>query len=120
MLGLGWVIGKSFWKCTCRVWELEKLANISSMFDGSRGGVFVRLYLREEDNRARVLCKWRGRYGGTHYSSLPLNALDIHREGPALLLCRRILDSYEVEMWARLKFPSMESKRSLGDDMIPA
>lgn len=120
MLGLGWMIGKSFWKCTCRVWEWKKLANISSMFENSSGGVLVRLYLREGDNRARILCKWRGRHGGTRYSSLPLNALDIHREGPALLLCRPILDSYKLGMWARLKFPSMESKWSLGDDMIPA
>jgi len=97
----------------------KKLANISSLFENSSSGVLVRLYLREEDNRARILCKWRGRYGGTRYSSLPLNALDIHREGPVLLLCRHISDSYK-EMWARLKFPSMESKQSLGDDMIPA
>jgi hypothetical protein len=99
----------------------KKFANISSPFENSSGGVLVRLYLREEDNRARILCKWRGRYGGTRYSSLPLNALDIHRDGPALLLCRRIHNSYnKFEMWARLKFLSMESKWSLGDDMIPA
>ena len=98
----------------------KKLANVSSMFDNSSGGVLVRLYLREEDNRARILCKWRGRHGGTRYSSFPLNTLSIHRDGPALLLCRPILDSYKLGMWARLKFPSMESKRPLGDDMIPA
>lgn len=89
------------------------------MFDNSSSGVVVRLYLRERDNRARILCKWRGRHGGTRYSSLPLNALEIHREGSVLQLCRRIFDSYK-EMWARLKFPSMESKWSLWDDMIPA
>ena len=98
----------------------KKLANISSTPENSSSGLLVRLYLREEDNRARILCKWRSRYGGTRYSTLPLNTLHIYREGPALLLCRRIFDSYKVEMWARLKFPSMESKRSLRDDMIPA
>src|SRR5271168_864901 len=95
MLGLGWVIGKSFWNCTCRVWEWKKLANISSTPENSSSGILVRLYLREEDNRARILCKWRSRHGGTRYSTLPLNTLDIYREGPALLLCRRIFDSYK-------------------------
>jgi hypothetical protein len=90
------------------------------VFGNGSGGVLVRLYLREEDNRARILCKWHGRSGGTRYSCLPLNALEVHRDGPALLLCRPILDSYKIEMWARLKFSSMESKWPLGDDMEPA
>lgn len=84
----------------------EKLLELS--FANSSGGILVRLYLREEDNRARILCRWRGRSGGTRYSCLPLNALDVHRDGPALQLCRPILDSYKSEMWARLKFTSME------------
>jgi hypothetical protein len=87
---------------------------MSRAFGNSNGEMVVRLYLREDDNRARILCKWRGRSGGTRYSCLPLNTLDIHRDGSSLLLCRRILDTYKVEMWARLKFSTMESKRAPG------
>ena len=90
------------------------------MFGNSSGGVLVRLYLREEDNRARILCKWHGPSGGTRYSSLPLSTLNIRRDGPALLLCRPVSNSNTLEMWARLKFTPMESKQSLGDDMKPA
>lgn len=87
---------------------------MSRAFGNSNGEMVVRLYLREDDNRARILCKWHGRSGGTRYSCLPLNTLDIHRDGSSLLLCRRILDTYKVEIWARLKFSTMESKRALG------
>lgn len=90
----------------------EDLADSSSAFGNSSGGVIVRFYLREEDNRAKILCKWLGRSGGTRYSCLPLNTLDIHRDGSSLLLCRPILDTYKVEMWARLKFSTMESERA--------
>jgi hypothetical protein len=96
------------------------LADVSRAFGNTSGGIVVRLYLREEDNRARILCKWLGRSGGTRYSCLPLNTLDLHRDGSSLLLCRRILDTYKVEMWARLKFSTMESKRTLGFGMTVA
>jgi hypothetical protein len=94
------------------------LADISREFGNSSGGIVVRLYLREEDNRARILCKWLGRSGGTRYSCLPLNMLDIRRDGSSLLLCRHISGSCKGEMWARLKFSTMESKRTLGAGII--
>lgn len=87
------------------------VADVNRAFPGGIGLV-VQLYLRREDNRARIVCKWRGRTGGSRYSCLPLNTLEFHREGPSLLLCRHLLGSSEVEEWATLKFSTMERELS--------
>jgi hypothetical protein len=90
------------------------LTDFSRSFGNGNGGLIVRLYLREGDNRVKILCKWHNRFGGTRYSCLPLDTLDFHRDGPSLLLCRHTPDPYKLEMWARLKFTTMESKHTLG------
>jgi hypothetical protein len=113
MHGLDWMIGKSFLNCSCLIQVEIQYADITRAFGSSSGALVVRLYLRQEDNRARILCKWLGRTGGIRYSCLPLNVLDIHRSGPSLLLRRRTVATDKVEIWARLKFSTMESKQTL-------
>ena len=89
--------------------DSQFVIDLSSEFPGGVGLV-VRLYIREEDNRARVLCKWPSRSGGYDYSSVPLNALQFHRKGSALQLCRIRPGSSRLDAWAILQFTTIESK----------
>lgn len=68
----------------------------------------MRMYLRAEDSRARILCKTLSSSGGSIYRCLPLNTLEIHRSDSSLQLCRRNRSGPELELWANLKFTTME------------
>lgn len=72
-------------------------------------GLEVGLYIRDSDKRARILCKGpRSDSRGSRYYCLPLNTLVFRRQGSTLQLCRRIKDRSKVELWAILKFSTIE------------
>jgi hypothetical protein len=88
--------------------EFEEIFEIS--FSG-QSELTVRLYYREGDHRARILCKWpRSSGGGSKYSCLPLNVLEFHRAESSLQVCKRRAGSSKVNLWASLVFTTIESK----------
>ncbi|KAJ5738352.1 hypothetical protein N7493_001507 [Penicillium malachiteum] len=68
----------------------------------------VGFHLRARDHRARIVCKIKDRTGPNQYFCLPLNMLEIDREGSCLRLCRRRNSNTELVLWARIPFTSME------------
>jgi hypothetical protein len=72
----------------------------------------VTLHVRASDRRARVSCEFRPLYGPIIFCCLPLNLLTIRRPGSSafLQLHQRVRRSQESELWANLKFVSIESK----------
>ncbi|KAL4882855.1 hypothetical protein BJY04DRAFT_186190 [Aspergillus karnatakaensis] len=72
----------------------------------SFGNVRVFFYLREDDNRARIVCSQ-----AKQFYCLPLNMLEIIRPGPnpsCLQICRRRRNGLELYVWANLKFATIE------------
>lgn len=69
--------------------------------------VSVYFYVREDDSRARILCKAR-RSKRAKFYCLPLNMLEVKRVGPCLQLCRRRRSGTELIPWLNLHFESME------------
>ncbi|KAJ5749099.1 uncharacterized protein N7511_010795 [Penicillium nucicola] len=83
--------------------ELLKL-NVNDDSDMS-----VSFWLREKDNRARIMCKTPRRGSRpSEYFCLPLNLLEILRERSCLRLCRRRRSGTELVLWTLLKFTTME------------
>ncbi|KAH8426939.1 uncharacterized protein LDX57_004662 [Aspergillus melleus] len=82
--------------------ELVQLA-----FNGD-SELHVYFYQREEDHRARIMCKTPRGSRSNEYSCLPLNMLEIFRVGSCLQLCRRRRGKYDLELWANLKFSTIE------------
>ncbi|KAI2793083.1 hypothetical protein POX_b03130 [Penicillium oxalicum] len=68
----------------------------------------VYFYLREQDHRARIMCKLPHRSRSSEYFCLPLNLLEIVREGSCLQLCRRRHGGSELVLWASILFPNIE------------
>ncbi|ERF75288.1 hypothetical protein EPUS_00080 [Endocarpon pusillum Z07020] len=68
----------------------------------------VRLYCREGDHRARILCKWPRGSGGSKYSCLPLNLLEFHRSESSLQICMKRHGSSRLDLWANLNFSTIE------------
>ncbi|PYH77270.1 hypothetical protein BO82DRAFT_424378 [Aspergillus uvarum CBS 121591] len=68
----------------------------------------VCFYLRDEDHRARIVCKARRSARSNEYFILPLNMLEIVRVGSCLQLCRRRRGGSELVLWANLKFSTIE------------
>ncbi|RAL15407.1 uncharacterized protein BO97DRAFT_431995 [Aspergillus homomorphus CBS 101889] len=68
----------------------------------------VCLYLRDEDHRARIVCKARRSARSNEYFILPLNMLEIVRVDSCLQLCRRRRGGSELVLWANLKFSTIE------------
>jgi len=81
-------------------------ANNIRTFDGE---LCVRLYHRERDHGAMILCETPEKSGHSWYSSLPLNALNFHRNEDTLYLCRP-QSRNESMAWAILHFTTMESE----------
>lgn len=79
-------------------------------FDEKEPNVSVHFYVREDDNRARILCKTRKSRRATKYYCLPLNLLEVRRVGPCLKLCRRRRSGTELVPWVNLQFLTIESK----------
>jgi hypothetical protein len=82
------------------------LTSFRAFNDGS--GLRVYLYLREEDHRARIVCKASHSSRPSDYFCLPLNMLEVIRNGPCLQLCRRRRSGSELVLWANLKFATIE------------
>ncbi|KAH2162989.1 hypothetical protein KXV44_004039 [Aspergillus fumigatus] len=68
----------------------------------------VHFYLREDDHRARILCKAPHTTRPSEYFCMPLNLLEIVRVDSCLNLCRRRRGGYELVLWANLKFSTIE------------
>ncbi|KAE8351735.1 hypothetical protein BDV28DRAFT_14638 [Aspergillus coremiiformis] len=68
----------------------------------------VYLYVREDDHRARIMCKALRSSQSCDYHCLPLNMLEIVRVGSCLQLCRRRHGGFELALWANLKFSTIE------------
>ncbi|KAL4810290.1 hypothetical protein BDV18DRAFT_55618 [Aspergillus unguis] len=70
----------------------------------SFGSFRVFFYLREDDQRARIVCN-----ASREHCCLPLNLLEIVRHGPSCLqLCRRRKGGSGLVVWANLKFSTIE------------
>ncbi|KAK7612373.1 hypothetical protein JOL62DRAFT_591419 [Phyllosticta paracitricarpa] len=70
--------------------------------------VFVRLYWRESDNRARILFLTKDPSGARHRYCFPLTALKIMRVGASLQFCRVNKNDGGLDLWAVLRFASSE------------
>ncbi|KAL4897115.1 hypothetical protein BDV59DRAFT_169828 [Aspergillus ambiguus] len=83
----------------------EKLIELS--FNGD-SDFRVHFYIREDDHRARVLCKSPRSSRGSEYYCLPLNMLEIVCVGSCLQLCRRGKGGKGLIVWANFKFTTIE------------
>lgn len=70
--------------------------------------VWVRLYWRGEDNRARILFLTMDPEGRRTRQCFPLTGLKILRTESCLQLCRVSRQNGELDLWARLRFTSYE------------
>ncbi|EED19703.1 conserved hypothetical protein [Talaromyces stipitatus ATCC 10500] len=84
----------------------DEIAYIS--FDDKGSGLSVFFYVREQDNRARILCKSRRNRRAHKYYCLPLNMLEVRRVESCLQLCRRRRAGTELVPWLNLQFDSIE------------
>ncbi|KAF9889064.1 hypothetical protein FE257_008041 [Aspergillus nanangensis] len=82
----------------------EKLIELA--FDGEED-FRMHFYIREDDHRARILCKSPG-VSRSEYQCLPLNMLEIVRVKSCLQLCRRRRGGVELILWANFKFSTIE------------
>ncbi|EUC37028.1 hypothetical protein COCVIDRAFT_34451 [Bipolaris victoriae FI3] len=70
--------------------------------------VWVRMYCRAEDNRARILFLSMDSEGRRMRYQIPITALALRRAGSCLLLCRANRRDGQLDLWARLRFPLYE------------
>ncbi|KKA21291.1 hypothetical protein T310_4667 [Rasamsonia emersonii CBS 393.64] len=68
----------------------------------------VYFYVREDDHRARIVCKVRHTSRASEYFCLPLNLLEVERVGACLRLCRRRRSGLELVPWLNLRFYTIE------------
>ncbi|KOS46084.1 hypothetical protein ACN38_g3015 [Penicillium nordicum] len=68
----------------------------------------VSFYLRRTDYRVRILCREPHRTGPSDYYCLPLNLLEVLRDGSCLRICRRRNRGTELVLWTQLKFTTLE------------
>jgi hypothetical protein len=92
--------------------EFQEVLEIS--FSG-QPGLTVRLYHRDRDHRARILCKWARSSGKSKYSCLPLNLLEFERAESTLKICKKRPGSTKVDLWASLNFSTIESTSRMSD-----
>ncbi|KAK4862161.1 hypothetical protein LT330_003299 [Penicillium expansum] len=71
----------------------------------------VSFYLRRTDLRVRILCREPHRTGPSDYYCLPLNLLEVLRDGSCLRLCRRRNRGTELVLWTQLKFTTLEGQQ---------
>ncbi|KAL2003602.1 hypothetical protein VTN02DRAFT_3148 [Thermoascus thermophilus] len=84
----------------------EELSQLT--FNGGPESISVHFYVRETDHRARIMCRVPHVSRPSDYYCLPLNMLEIVREGPCLQLCRKRRAGTELVLWANLKFNTIE------------
>lgn len=70
----------------------------------------VSFYLRRTDYRVRILCREPHRTGPSDYYCLPLNLLEVLRDGSCLRICRRRNRGTELVLWTQLKFTTLEGQ----------
>ncbi|PYH45441.1 uncharacterized protein BP01DRAFT_356486 [Aspergillus saccharolyticus JOP 1030-1] len=96
-------------KANPKAWlDSEGFEELFQLAFNSETDVRVCFYLRDEDHRARVVCKARRSARSNEYFILPLNMLEIVRVGSCLQLCRRRRGGSELVLWANLKFSTIE------------
>jgi hypothetical protein len=72
--------------------------------------VYIRLYWRAEDNRARILFLTMDEEGHRLRYCLPLTGLKLLRTDSCLQLCRINRRDGQLDLWARLRFLMHESE----------
>jgi hypothetical protein len=75
--------------------------------------VWLRLYRRSDDLRARILFLTMDPDGTRRRYCFPLTGLRIIRKDSCLQLCRVNRKDGRLDLWARLRFPLYESRHSL-------
>jgi len=70
--------------------------------------VWVRIYWRADDNRARILFLTIDHNGNRVRYQVPITALALRRAGSCLQLCRINRQDGQLDLWARLRFPLYE------------
>lgn len=65
------------------------------------------MFFREDDHRARIMCKGPRSSRPSSYFCMPLNLLEAYRNGSCLELRRR-RRGVTGEVWANLKFSTIE------------
>lgn len=70
----------------------------------------IYFFLRDSDHRVRIVIKIPHRTRPSEYFCLPLNMLEILRQGSCLQLCRRRHGGTQLVLWATLKFTTIESE----------
>ena len=70
--------------------------------------VWVRIYWRADDNRARILFLTMDPDGHRLRHQIPITALALRRAGSSLRLCRVNREDGRLDLWARLRFPLYE------------
>jgi hypothetical protein len=96
-------------RCTCSTpSSLTVVTKLGRRFGGG-SGLIVKFYHRDDDKRARILCRSPRNSGSSKYSCLPLNSLTIRRpeSSSSLQLCRRTGSG--LDLWANMKFTTIES-----------
>lgn len=79
----------------------QLLTKLYRPFD--RESVWVRLYWRPADNRARILIMTKDNAGRQLHYCTPLNNLRLVRQGTCLQLCR-LRRNGSLQLWANLNF----------------
>jgi hypothetical protein len=72
--------------------------------------VWVRIYWRADDNRARILFLTMDANGNRLRHQIPITALALRRAGPCLQLCRANRQDGRLDLWAKLRFPLYERR----------
>ncbi|KAL4785688.1 hypothetical protein BJX76DRAFT_165416 [Aspergillus varians] len=86
------------------VYDWLEAEGFGKVIELSFGNLRTLFYVREDDDRARIVCS----ASKEHYC-LPLNLLEIFRHGPSCLqLCRRRMGGAELVVWANLRFTTIE------------
>ncbi|KAI4930217.1 hypothetical protein J4E85_004842 [Alternaria conjuncta] len=70
--------------------------------------VWIRIYWRADDNRARILFLTTDHNGNRVRYQVPITALAVRRAGSCLQLCRINRQDGQLDLWARLRFPLYE------------
>lgn len=70
--------------------------------------VWIRLYWRSADNRARILFLTLNQYGSRRRYCVPLTSLTVRRTGSCLQLAHVNRTDGILDLWANLRFASYE------------
>ena len=85
--------------------DYEELLEVSF---GSGSGLFVRLYVRGEDQRARIVCETKRPSGSSWYSGMPLSVLTCRRNGSILTLAVEETKLLRLRRWCELNFSTIQ------------